>query len=78
MRKAADLVGATPMDRPEEIKVNPLSGNVFAVFTNNIKRDPLHKDAANPRALNRHGHILELIHLSRTTVLENISGKYFY
>jgi len=60
MRKAADLVGATPMDRPEEIKVNPLSGNVFAVFTNNIKRDPLHKDAANPRALNRHGHILEL------------------
>ena len=58
-RKAADLVGATPMDRPEEIKVNPQSGNVFAVLTNNFKRT--RKDAANPRAFNRHGHILELV-----------------
>ncbi|MBT8125510.1 MAG: DUF839 domain-containing protein, partial [Gammaproteobacteria bacterium] len=61
MRKAADLVGATPMDRPEEIKVNPISGNVFAVFTNNSRRNPLNTDAANPRVLNRHGHILELL-----------------
>ena len=61
MRKAADLAGATPMDRPEEIKINPKSGNIFAVLTNNIKRDPIRTDAANPRALNRHGHILELI-----------------
>ena len=58
-RKAADLAGATPMDRPEEIKVNPQSGHVFAVLTNNIKRTK--KDAANPRAFNRHGHILELV-----------------
>ena len=61
LRKAADLVGATPMDRPEEIKVNPVSGHVFAVFTNNIRRKPFATDAANPRALNRSGHILELI-----------------
>ncbi len=61
MRTAADLVGATAMDRPEEIKVNPISGNVFAVFTNNARRNPLNTDAANPRSVNRHGHILELI-----------------
>ena len=61
MRKAADLVGATPMDRPEEIKVNPKSGNVFAVLTNNVRRHLLQTDAANPRAVNRHGQILELI-----------------
>jgi len=61
MRKAADLVGATPMDRPEEIKVNPVSGNVFAILTNNARRNPLQTDAANPRAVNRHGQILELI-----------------
>ena len=61
MRKAADLAGATPMDRPEEIKVNPVSGNVFAVLTNNVRRNPLQTNMANPRALNRHGHILELI-----------------
>ena len=59
-RYAADLVGATPMDRPEEIKVDPLTGNVFAVFTNNIKRDPLRVNAANPRVFNRHGHIIEM------------------
>ena len=58
MRHAADLVGATPMDRPEEIKVDPQSGNIFAVMTNNVTRIKI--NAANPRPLNRHGHILEL------------------
>lgn len=61
MRKAADLVGATPMDRPEEIKVNPSTGTIFAVLTNNVRRDPIKLNLANPRVFNVHGHILELI-----------------
>ena len=61
MRRAADLVGATPMDRPEEIKVDPVTGHVFAVLTNNTRRLRQEVEPANPRPDNRHGHILELV-----------------
>jgi secreted PhoX family phosphatase len=60
MRKAADLIGATPMDRPEEIQVNPITGTVFVMLTGNPKRFMGQTNAANPRAFNRFGHILEL------------------
>lgn len=62
-RLAGDLVGGTKMDRPEDIEVNPKNGKVYAVMTNNSNRgvgaNP-GTDAANPRASNRHGHILEI------------------
>ena len=62
-RAAADAVGATKMDRPEDIETNPVNGKVYAVFTNNTRRgtgtNPA-TDTANPRANNRHGHIIEI------------------
>jgi secreted PhoX family phosphatase len=62
-RLAADAVGATKMDRPEDIETNPVNGKLYCVFTNNTQRGTTGRpetDNANPRANNRHGHIIEL------------------
>lgn len=53
-RLAADVVGATPMDRPEWTAVNPVTGEVYLTLTNNnATLRPLNgTDAANPRHYN--------------------------
>lgn len=35
-REAAKLVGATKMDRPEDCKIDPISGHIFLNCTNNV------------------------------------------
>ncbi|MBX2881099.1 MAG: PhoX family phosphatase [Granulosicoccus sp.] len=54
-RVAADLLGATPMDRPEWTTVAP-DQTVYCTLTNNSRRDTA--DAANPMAPNLDGHII--------------------
>lgn len=62
-RLAADLVGATDMDRPEDIEVNPATNKVYVLLTNNDKRTKSGKhgrNEANPRPNNEFGHIIEI------------------
>ena len=54
---AADLVGATPMDRPEWAAVDPVNGAVYMTLTNNTKRKES-TNLANPRLNNSTGHII--------------------
>ncbi|MDX1453429.1 MAG: PhoX family phosphatase [Oleiphilaceae bacterium] len=54
-RIAADLLGATPMDRPEWTTIGT-QGEVFWTLTNNSRRTE--PNAANPEAPNNDGHII--------------------
>lgn len=64
-RQAGDKVGATKMDRPEDVEPSPRTGTVFVALTNNTDRGVPGKaagpDEANPRSRNKHGHVLELV-----------------
>lgn len=68
-RKAADQVGATPMDRPEWVAANPLKPEVCCALTNNKNRG-MEKNAAgieqlamgpNPRSKNNYGQIVRWV-----------------
>ncbi len=71
-RAAADLLGATPMDRPEDVEPSPVSGRVYMSLTKNDERSTVRREfngreidlgpnIANPRPKNEFGHIIELI-----------------
>lgn len=60
-RGAADILGATPMDRPEWVAVHPQTREAYVTLTNNVQRgvkpdQPI--NAANPRRENYHGQIV--------------------
>ena len=72
-RTAASKAGATTMDRPEWVAVNPVSIEAYCCLTNNSRRgvknddgsirtnaggDPMVVSAVNPREANRYGQIV--------------------
>ncbi|OLF04263.1 phosphatase [Actinophytocola xinjiangensis] len=62
-REAGDAVGATKMDRPEDVEPSLKSGRMYAALTNNTQRGQAGREGAtevNPRVANKHGHVLEL------------------
>ena len=60
-RQASDRLGATKMDRPEWLAIDPRSGEIYCTLTNNTSRGQPGNpgvDAANPRANTSMGHII--------------------
>ncbi len=57
-RGAADVAGATPMDRPEWGAVDPGTGHVYFTLTGNKRRAPEQVNGPNPRANNHFGQIV--------------------
>ncbi len=60
-RLAADALGATPMDRPEGMEANPVTGRVYANMTKNKNITADNLNPVNTRPENLYGHVVELI-----------------
>jgi secreted PhoX family phosphatase len=75
-RRAADLLKATKMDRPEDIEIDPKSGKVFVVLTKNNKRKTDQVDAMNARPENLWGHIVELAPPAKDGKTDHAAAKF--
>ena len=79
-RIAADKVGATKMDRPEDVEPSPRTGRVYIALTNNTDRGKDGKapvDEPNPRSGNKHGQILELTERRNNPGSKSFSWRLF-
>ena len=76
-RQAADALGATPMDRPEDVEASPVSGKVYIACTNNSKRKSDDLNGPNTRGPNRHGHVVELSELMDDATATRFSWNVF-
>ena len=88
-RAAASLLGATPMDRPEDVEPSPLTGRVYVALTKNGDREPgargfmygrevdFDPNPANPRPDNDFGHIVEMIEDGDDATGETFSWNVF-
>ena len=61
-RRAADLLGATPMDRPEDVIPSKRSGKVYVMLTNNTRREE--PNVVNKRVKNNFGQIVEITEMN--------------
>ncbi|MDA1356048.1 MAG: PhoX family phosphatase [Proteobacteria bacterium] len=63
-RRAADLLGATPLDRPEGVAIDPRAapdgGKLYLSLTKNERRGADRLDAVHSRSANLWGQIIEL------------------
>lgn len=60
-RLVAWRLGATPMDRPEDLEIMPRTGRLYASLTREPLRTAERAKGPNPRAQNLAGHILEIL-----------------